>query len=180
MGPHFDDLHRFFGRQYAPLAEVVDKVAERIRTLGGVAIGTLAEFRQHTRLREEPGRNPTASGTVAERLTDHEALIRTLRVGLDTCGEAHHGVGTTDFLAGLLEEREKLAWMLRATVARDGGSKAHPGDALPPALSWARPSVSRRPPRGSGRSDVDHGGSCGTRHEKETVELPRIKEEFRT
>jgi starvation-inducible DNA-binding protein len=179
-GPHFDDLHKFFERQHDALAEVVDEVAERIRALGGVAIGTLAEFQRHARLREGPGRNPTASGMVAELLTDHETLIRTLRVGLDMCGEAHHGVGIADFPTGLLEKRGKLAWMLRATVARDGGSKTHPGGALPPVLSRARPSVLRRPPRGSGRSDADHGGSGGARHKKETVELPRIKEEFGT
>jgi len=35
VGPQFNDLHKFFEEQYERLNEIVDDVAERIRTLGG-------------------------------------------------------------------------------------------------------------------------------------------------
>src|SRR5882724_2198667 len=53
-GLSFNDLHKFFEAQYEALDDVVDEVAERIRTLGGQAAATLAEFRELTRLREHP------------------------------------------------------------------------------------------------------------------------------
>jgi len=113
-GPQFNDLHKFFEAQYTELNDIVDEVAERARSLGGWAIGTLAEFVQQTRLKEHPGRYPEARDMLANLLADHEAIIRTLRVDLEACMEKYHDMGTNDFLTGLMERHEKMAWMLRA------------------------------------------------------------------
>jgi starvation-inducible DNA-binding protein len=51
-------------------------------------------------------------------LADHEAVIRTLRADLETCATAHGDAGTQDFLTGLMEEHEKMAWMLRRSSPR--------------------------------------------------------------
>jgi starvation-inducible DNA-binding protein len=117
VGPHFNDLHKFFEGQYEALNEVVDDVAERARSLGGPAIGTLAEFVRHTRLKETPGRYPDAAGMVADLLADHEALIRALRGDVEAAATKHGDAGTSDFLTGLMERHEKMAWMLRAMLA---------------------------------------------------------------
>jgi starvation-inducible DNA-binding protein len=114
VGPQFNDLHKFFEAQYNALNEIVDEVAERARALGGNALGTLAEFLRHTRLKEQPGHYPDERGMIANLLADHEALIRSLRVDLETCVEQYHDTGTNDFLTGLMEQHEKMAWMLRA------------------------------------------------------------------
>ena len=114
VGPQFNDLHDFFQAQYTALNEVADDVAERIRALGQPAIGTLAEFVQHTRLKEHPGHYPGARDMLANLLADHEAMIQRLRVDLETCDEEYHDMGTNDFLTGLMARHEKMAWMLRA------------------------------------------------------------------
>ena len=49
-GPQFNDLHKFFETQYEALDDIVDEVAERARSLGGRAAGTLEEFRKTARL----------------------------------------------------------------------------------------------------------------------------------
>jgi starvation-inducible DNA-binding protein len=113
VGPQFNDLHKFFEAQYEALDEVVDEVAERARTLGGRALGTLAEFSQHARLKERPGDRPDARGMIADLLADHEAVVRQLRDDLDVAVK-HNDTGTNDFLTGLMEKHEKMAWMLRA------------------------------------------------------------------
>jgi starvation-inducible DNA-binding protein len=51
---------------------------------------------------------------LANLLADHEAIIRTLRRDLETADEQHHDMGTRDFLTGLMQRHEKMAWMLRA------------------------------------------------------------------
>lgn len=116
LGPQFHDLHKFFEAQYTELAEVADDVAERARALGGPALGTLTEFLQHTRLKEQPDTYPGAKEMIANLLADHEAIIRTLRVDLETCGDRYQDIGTNDFLTGLMEKHEKMAWMLRACL----------------------------------------------------------------
>src|SRR5882672_245580 len=114
VGPQFNDLHKFFEGQYEALNEVVDDVAERARSLGGKAFGTLAEFAQNTRLEEQPGKQPPALTMVAHLQADHEAMIRSLRADLETVMEKHNDAGTNDFLTGLMEKHEKIAWMLRS------------------------------------------------------------------
>jgi len=113
VGLQFNDLHKFFEAQYEALDEVIDDVAERVRTLGGRALGTLAEFVAQGRLKERPGDRPDARGMLGDLLADHEALVRQLRVDLDTAA-GHGDTGTNDFLTGLMEKHEKMAWMLRA------------------------------------------------------------------
>lgn len=114
VGPQFNDLHKFFQEQYEALDEMVDEVAERARSLGGKAYGTLAEFSQHSRLKEQPGKQPAAATMVANLQADHEAMVRTLRADLETVMEKHNDAGTNDFLTGLMEKHEKMGWMLRS------------------------------------------------------------------
>jgi starvation-inducible DNA-binding protein len=114
VGPQFNDLHKFFEAQYNELNEIVDDVAERSRALGGNAFGTMIEFLKSTRLKEESGYYPEARHMIANLLADHEALICHLRIDLETCAEQYHDAGTNDFLTGLMEQHEKMAWMLRA------------------------------------------------------------------
>jgi len=115
-GPQFHDLHKFFEGQYNELNDIVDDVAERARSLGEMAFGTLAEFGQHTRLKEHPGDYPHATEMVANLLADHEAVIRQLRSDLDIAAEKYQDIGTNDFLTGLMERHEKMAWMLRSLL----------------------------------------------------------------
>ena len=113
VGPQFNDLHKFFEGQYGELNAVIDDVAERARTLGGAAMATLTEFRDAARLKEQPGQYPAAEEMLANLLGDHETVIRQLRDDVDTTANAHDA-GTSDFLTGLMERHEKMAWMLRA------------------------------------------------------------------
>ncbi|RMG50902.1 MAG: DNA starvation/stationary phase protection protein [Acidobacteria bacterium] len=114
VGPHFSQLHSFFEEQYQQLEQIIDDVAERVRSLDGRAWGTLREFVEQTRLRENPGSYPGAREMLADLLADHETIIRHLREDLETCEKEYHDMGTNDFLTGLMETHEKMAWMLRA------------------------------------------------------------------
>lgn len=113
-GMHFGELHEFFEEQYDQLAEAMDEVAERVRQVGGIAIGTLSEVQQRAALKEEPGVVPTAEEMVRNLLSDHEAVIRQLRADVDATAEQYNDMGTSDFLTALMEKHEKMAWMLRA------------------------------------------------------------------
>src|SRR2546426_3770337 len=113
VGPQFNDLHKFFEGQYGELNEVIDDVAERARTLGGAAMATLTEFRDAARLKEQPGQYPAAEEMLANLLGDHDAVIRQLRADVAATASAPHP-GTSDFLTGLMEADEEMAWMLRA------------------------------------------------------------------
>jgi starvation-inducible DNA-binding protein len=112
-GSDFGELHKFFESQYEALDEIVDDVAERARALDAISAGSLQEFLKLTRLKEQAGKNPNASGMLAALLADHESVIRSLRKDLETADRLGDA-GTNDFLTGLMEQHEEVAWMLRS------------------------------------------------------------------
>ena len=112
-GMQFNDLHKFFESEYGELDGIIDEVAERCRTLGGKTVATLSEFIGNSKIKEQPDTYPEAQTMLRNLLIDHEIIIQALRQDLETCvklGDA----GTSDFLTGLMEQHEKMAWMIRA------------------------------------------------------------------
>ncbi|WP_017314593.1 Dps family protein [Mastigocladopsis repens] len=116
VGPQFRSLHQIWEEQYQALTETIDSVAERVRALGGYPVGTLEGFLKIASLKEEGGNVPTATGMVARLVDDHEQVIRNLREHIDQCSENFHDEGTADFLTGLMEGHEQMAWMLRSFI----------------------------------------------------------------
>lgn len=116
-GLMFNDLHLFFGKQYAELACIVDNTAERVRALGHRALGTMKEFIEHARLKEEVKIVPEAKDMIANLLTDHEAIIKSLRIDIETITDEYLDAGTSNFLTDLMEKHEKMAWMLRSYLS---------------------------------------------------------------
>jgi starvation-inducible DNA-binding protein len=113
-GTHFHDYHKFFESQYEELDGIIDKVAERARSLGGKALGTMGEFLKAARLKEYTKDYPEAKKMLLALLEDHEELINILREDLESCAQKYKDMGTSDFLTGLMEQHEKMAWMLRS------------------------------------------------------------------
>ncbi|WP_392532004.1 Dps family protein [Nostoc sp. C117] len=116
VGPQFRSLHQLWEEHYQKLTLNIDALAERIRALGGYPIGTMEGFLKIATLKEHAGNVPTATGMVANLVQDHEQVIRNLRDHVDQSGEKFHDQGTADFLTGLMEEHEQIAWMLRSFI----------------------------------------------------------------
>ena len=113
-GPDFLTKHKFFEEQYHQIETIIDDVAERIRTIGHYAEGTLAGFLQLTHLTEQTREKNDSSGFMKSLLQAHEAIIIHLRENIDRFADEWKDAGTSDFITGLMETHEKMAWMLRA------------------------------------------------------------------
>jgi len=106
--------HTFFEDQYKQLDELVERVAERLRTLGTYTPATAMEILQqsqyyHTRDCDNDGRS-----LVKDLLCHQEILIDHLRYYLQALETELYELGGRDFIADLLDAHEKMAWMLRA------------------------------------------------------------------
>jgi starvation-inducible DNA-binding protein len=110
----FNDFHKFFEAQYTALEGIVDDVAERARTIGGHALGSLQEMLDNKTLEEDTTKATKAQHMVRSLLHDHESIIKKLRKDLKACDEKYNDMGTSDYLTGLMETHEKMAWMLRS------------------------------------------------------------------
>ena len=113
-GKDFHSVHLFFEEHYEQLDEIVDSVAERIRQLGHYAPATLKEFLNLTQLSEKLGEKNDSQGFIKELLADHEGIIIFIRENINTFANEFKDAGTSDFVTGLMENHEKMAWMLRA------------------------------------------------------------------
>ena len=113
-GPDFYSKHIFFEKQYGDLEEIIDEVAERIRTLGHFPPATLKEYLQLTHLSEESREKNHSLGLMKELLMDHESILTHLRDNIDDYATALDDAGSSDYITGLMEKHEKMAWMLRA------------------------------------------------------------------
>jgi len=113
-GPDFHSQHLFFETQYNQLDDVMDGVAERIRSLGHYAPSTLKDFLQLTHLTEQVREKNDSQGFLRELLTDHETIIITIRENINRFANEYGDAGTSDYITGLMEGHEKMAWMLRS------------------------------------------------------------------
>jgi starvation-inducible DNA-binding protein len=113
-GRDFHTQHIFFESQYSQLEEIIDDVAERIRSLGHYAEATLQNFLKQTHLTELRREKNDSPGFMKELLADHESIIIHLREDINRYANDWHDQGTSDFVTSLMETHEKMAWMLRA------------------------------------------------------------------
>ncbi len=116
VGPQFRTLHQLWEEHYEALTVNIDAVAERVRALGGYPVGTAQGFLDLATLKEHPNDLPDANEMVRRLVSDHEQVIRNLRKDINQCSDDFHDEGTADFLTGLMEGHEEIAWMLRSFI----------------------------------------------------------------
>ena len=110
-GPGFRELHAVFEEQYTNLWEALDEIAERIRSLGAYAPGTLAEL---TALAgSEPAPAGSADDMVDALIAAHTALAEAISEAIAIAGDAGDEAS-----AGLLTDR--LAWHEKGTLDDEG------------------------------------------------------------
>ena len=113
-GTDFYDKHKFFETQFEQLDDIIDSVAERIRSIGHYASATLKSFLQLTHLTEVSTGENDSQNFLNELLTDHESIIIHCRENIHRFGNEYKDLGTSDFITQLMEMHEKMAWFLRS------------------------------------------------------------------
>lgn len=122
VGSRFRSLHQLWQEQYEAIALSIDDIAERVRMLGGYPAGTADSFLKLTSIQEHPGDIPNATQMVARLVADHEQIIRNLRNHITQCDDSFDDQGTADFLTGLMQQHEEMAWMLRSFIEEEPGA----------------------------------------------------------
>jgi starvation-inducible DNA-binding protein len=112
-GDNFIELHKLYEKQYEELEEIIDLVAERVRYLGHNAEGRLKDFLKITHL-DEPDYTSEQKTQFNNLLQDHESIIISIRKAIPKIQDDYNDAGTTDFITGVMEQHEKLAWFLRS------------------------------------------------------------------
>lgn len=113
-GEDFFEKHKFFETQFIQLDQIIDSVAERIRSIGHYAPASLKMYLSLTHMSEQTNEQNDSQGFIIELLGDHQSLIIILREHIKSFATNYHDTGNSDFITGLMETHEKMAWFLRS------------------------------------------------------------------
>jgi starvation-inducible DNA-binding protein len=111
-GPTFAQLHLLFDKHAGEQSELVDLLAERIQTLGGVCLAMAPDVAETTLVPRPPkGREP-APIQIARLLHAHEIVIKEARAMARRAAE-NGDDGTNDLLVSdIVRQNELQAWFL--------------------------------------------------------------------
>ncbi|MDL2231334.1 DNA starvation/stationary phase protection protein [Porphyromonadaceae bacterium OttesenSCG-928-L07] len=120
-GPNFHSYHEFIEELYTEVTSDIDEIAERIRSIDERPVGSMKGFLAHNRIKEqaEDKELPDAITMLSNLNADIETMIREIRKDIETLeNEKSNDAGTLSFLDGMLEKKEKTAWMLRSFISK--------------------------------------------------------------
>lgn len=115
-GPTFYQLHLLFDKHAEEQNELVDLLAERVQSLGGIAVGDPRHAAELTTI-ERPPDGAEAVGVMIDRtLRAHETILEKVRAGITTTEESGDW-GTNDVLmSDVLRRHELQVWFLAEHV----------------------------------------------------------------
>jgi starvation-inducible DNA-binding protein len=111
-GPTFYMLHLLFDKHAAEQSELIDLLAERVQTLGGVSIAMGADVAEKTLIPRAPaGREDTAS-QLARLIHAHEVILLEARA-MARASAAADDIGTNDIIvSNVIRLSELQVWFL--------------------------------------------------------------------
>jgi starvation-inducible DNA-binding protein len=122
-GPAFYQLHLLFDKHAGEQAELVDSVAERVMTLGGVSIAMAADVAETTQIPRPPKGREAPPAQLARLLHAHEILLEEAHVMARQAAEVGDD-GTNDLLvSGVIRTNEMQVWFVAEHLA--DGQRAH-------------------------------------------------------
>jgi starvation-inducible DNA-binding protein len=116
-GPTFYQLHLLFDKHYGEQVELVDGLAERVQTLGGVAIAMAHDVAETTRIARLPRGREDAAIQMFRLLQAHEIIIDATHQAARTAA-TNGDDGTNDLLVSeVLRVNELQVWFVSEHLA---------------------------------------------------------------
>jgi starvation-inducible DNA-binding protein len=78
-GAHFYPLHLLFDKHYSEQLELMDVLAERVQTLGGIAIALAHDVAEETRIARAPRGRESPTNQLSRLLDAHELILEEAR-----------------------------------------------------------------------------------------------------
>ncbi len=111
-GPGFFALHVAFEQQYTELFTAVDEIAERVRALGALAPGGLANLANMAEM-EEIAEDASADAMVKHLSECNQKVVKSLMKARDLASEAGDSE-SEDLTIARIQIHQKTIWMLNS------------------------------------------------------------------
>jgi starvation-inducible DNA-binding protein len=111
-GPTFYSLHLLFDKHYEEQNELVDLLAERVQSLGGVSLAMAPDVAETTLIPRPPKGREEVPVQISRLLHAHEIILKEARAMARLASESGDD-GTNDLLVSdLIRMGEKQVWFL--------------------------------------------------------------------
>jgi len=111
-GPTFYQLHLLFDKHAAEQLELIDLLAERVQSLGGIAVGDPRHAAELTTIDRPPNGAEDVPAMIHRLLDAHETVIEKTRDGIEKT-DKNKDYGSNDLLMGdVLRRNELQVWFV--------------------------------------------------------------------
>jgi starvation-inducible DNA-binding protein len=115
-GPTFYQLHLLFDKHAEEQTELIDLLAERVQSLGGIAVGDPRHAAELTTIPRPPDGAEDVTVMIDRTVAAHEIVIGKVRKAI-TATEENEDWGTNDLLMGdVLRRNELQVWFIAEHV----------------------------------------------------------------
>lgn len=114
-GEHFFNLHVLFEKQYDEVEEIIDELAERVRSIGFDAIGTFDTIQKRARVPKHTEKMPSWKKMVEELRDAHDLIVQSAKADAEKLASMGDTLNE-DLLIGIAQKHQKMAWMLGSTL----------------------------------------------------------------
>ncbi len=108
------EMHVFLENQYNALDEIIDKIAQRIRSLGHFALGSLKDFLSISQMRDNNDNLSNSEQIFEILLKDHETIIKIIQHEIYPISHQFKDIDTADFLTGIIVQQERMTRLIRS------------------------------------------------------------------
>ena len=115
-GPTFYQLHLLFDKHAEEQNEIIDLVAERVQSLGGIAVGDPRHAAELTTIPRPPDGAEEVAVMIDRTLRAHETIIEKVRAGIKTTEESEDWGSNDILMSDVLRRHELQVWFLAEHV----------------------------------------------------------------
>ena len=117
-GPTFYQLHLLFDKHYDEQNELVDAIAERIQTLGGVSIAMAPDVAEMTLIPRPPKGREEVPVQVSRLLHAHEIILKESRTMARIAAQSDDDGSNDLIVSGVIRRNELQAWFVAEHVVQ--------------------------------------------------------------
>jgi starvation-inducible DNA-binding protein len=126
-GPTFYQLHLLFDKHAEEQLELVDLLAERVQTLGGVSTGMPGDVSRLTRIEAPPPGAEEVPVQISRLLEAHEVIISEVREAIEMTEESKDWGSNDILMSDVLRRNELQVWFVSQHVVPESLVRATNG-----------------------------------------------------
>lgn len=116
-GSNYFELHLFLEKEYNEINDMIDDIAEQIRSLGHFALGSLKDFLRIAQMSDDHQNYSNSKIVFESLLNDHLSIISIIKHELFPISEVLKDRNTAIFLTDIMKKHKEMTWMIRLFIS---------------------------------------------------------------